>query len=441
MTLRRGIAFLTVSVVGLALVFGVSAAVAGDVELVQERPDRDLVIGLQGTGSQGHLSVYRDGERTTFRSNAPSYHDVTWVAEDRVLAAFIVNSDECERYDKRCAETGFRVVNTTTDTIIREWTFEVRSVPNSEVHDVEPLGDGRYVLADMDRERLVIVDAEGEIEWQWFASEFYTPPDDPTRRDWLHINDVDVIGDGRFLVSVRNANQLLVVERGKGVTDVVNEGAGTASRSCTRDGELVDGDDVHCGDPDVMLHQHNPQRLANGAILVADSENNRIVELHEQKGSWTVARAMYEAGGEAFRWPRDADRLPNGHTLVTDSRNNRVLEVAPNGTVIWQQRTAPLPYDAELRGAGEEPEGAVLPAEAHTAPTGQLSVPLLDKALIGLQHVVAVPYWVTSWHLLAVLVGLIGIVEGLAQTLKAIADRRGAGREAAAVGAESTDEP
>jgi hypothetical protein len=110
----------------------------------------------------------------------------------------------------------------------------------------------------------------------------------------LHINDVDVIGEDRYLVSVRNANQLLIIERGRGVVEVINEDDDRNDASCRGSGQLrdTDGDrDVRCGDPSILDHQHNPQYLEEGAILAADSENDRVVELTKRAASGALRGA------------------------------------------------------------------------------------------------------------------------------------------------------
>ncbi|MFC7135595.1 aryl-sulfate sulfotransferase [Halobaculum litoreum] len=165
-----------------------------------------------------------------------------------------------------------------------EYGFPVRTETNSEIHDAEPLPGGGFAMTDMDHERILIVE-DGAVTWTWNASTLYDAPADPTRTDWLHINDIDRIGDGRFLVSVRNANQLVIVERtddgGSEVVEIVNaDEAGSSDASCTGNGQLrdTDGDgDVRCGDPSILDHQHNPQWLGDGAVLVADSDNDRVV--------------------------------------------------------------------------------------------------------------------------------------------------------------------
>jgi len=156
------------------------------------------------------------------------------------------------------------------------------------------------------------------------------------------------------VASPRNFDQVIVVDRERG--EVV-----------MRLGE----DDAH----EVLDEQHNPSYLQTEAgapaILVADSENDRVVEYtcdradpnHPLDGdlepncdwerTWTV-------GTDQLAWPRDADRLPNGNTLVTDTLNHRVVEVTPRGEVVWEFYAPWLPFDAERPVHGREAGGPAM---------------------------------------------------------------------------------
>jgi len=169
----------------------------------------------------------------------------------------------------------------------------VRTKTNSEIHDVEELDSGEFLLTDMDKERIFTVDGD-EITWQWNASSFYEAPEDPTQRDWLHINDVDVVNEPLpRLGAQREPGPPDRARRGEGVAEVINEDDGGSDDTCMGSTRLVDanGDgDVRCGDPAVLYDQHNPQWLDDGAVLVADSENDRVVELHRNESTGSGSR-------------------------------------------------------------------------------------------------------------------------------------------------------
>ncbi|MFB6086886.1 MAG: aryl-sulfate sulfotransferase, partial [Haloarculaceae archaeon] len=296
---------------GLALLVGslaASAALAPSIGGGGEARPRTLV-GSQGGGPGWHHygSVYLlDGTEVVWReSSADSYFDVTMTENGTVLAGFVDGGYEaCGPYESPCPRTGFRVIDPSPQPhVVYEYSFPVRTRRNSETHDVEPLASGGYLVTDMERERIFAV-RDGNVTWQWHASSFYDEPEHPTRTDWLHLNDVDVVDEGRYLVSIRNANQLVIVERGAGVVEVINRDRSDANDDgCRGPAQLrdTDGDgDVRCGDPDVLNHQHNPQWLGEGAVLVADSENDRVVELHERNGTWRVAWTLARAGGVAL---------------------------------------------------------------------------------------------------------------------------------------------
>ncbi|RDI98672.1 hypothetical protein DVT68_09125 [Dyella solisilvae] len=101
--------------------------------------------------------------------------------------------------------------------------------------------------------------------------------------------------------------------------------------------------------PNLLNNPNSAEVLANGHILIADENNNRVIEI--TVGGSLVAQftAGGSVSGAAF-----ASRLPNGDTLITDSNNNRIVEVDGHDNVVWQYFTnteagsnpAPLPTRA-----------------------------------------------------------------------------------------------
>ncbi|MFC6939944.1 aryl-sulfate sulfotransferase [Salinirubellus sp. GCM10025818] len=213
-------------------------------------------------------------------------------------------------------------------------------------HDVDRLSPTEYAVADIARDSVQVVNVStGETVWTWDARDAYPPSagGDPDG-DWTHMNDVEQLPDGDILASVRNMDQVVRIDRETGVVSNWTLGS----------------DDAH----GTLHEQHNPDYIApeNGgpSLLVADSDNDRIVEYHRTEGEWERTWT-YSAG---LSWPRDADRLPNGHTLITDTRNDRVIEVDGDGEVVWSV-PAHRPYEAERLETG--PESADGPA---VEPTG-----------------------------------------------------------------------
>ncbi|MFW5935312.1 MAG: arylsulfotransferase family protein [Halolamina sp.] len=406
-TKTRGAVLVVAAVALLLATMGASAALAPDTAVAGTDDERRTLVGIQGGGvgwhQYGSVAAYEGNDLAWRLDDTDSYFDVTELDNGNVMAGFMDGGyDDCGPYESPCTHTGFRILDPETESIEYEYSFPVRSSSNSEVHDVEQLDDGEYLLSDMEHEGLRIV-KNGEVVWRWNASSYYDAPDDATQVDWLHINDVDVIGEGQYLVSVRNANQILVIDRQDGVVETINADTGGDDASCTDDGQLADTDgdgDVRCGDPEVLDHQHNPQWLGGdptgdgeAAVLVADSDNDRIVELHRENGEWEVAWTLERADGIELDWPRDADRLPNGNTLVTDTLNTRVFEITPNGTVVWSISTDRIPYEADREPQGEPPEGEWYVGESPSQGAGG-AIPLLSDAAAMLPGVFPwLPFW------------------------------------------------
>lgn len=87
-----------------------------------------------------------------------------------------------------------------------------------------------------------------------------------------------------------------------------------------------------------LSNPNSAEVLDNGHILIADENNNRVIEITPR--GWVVKQftAQGTVSGAAF-----ASRLDNGDTLITDSNNNRIVEVDGNDHVVWQYFTNTLP--------------------------------------------------------------------------------------------------
>ena len=213
-----------------------------------------------------------------------------------------------------------------------------------DTHDVDLINGDELLVANMratngsgvPNDRIFVYNrTQDEIVWEWTVREhFPNSTDGGYSGDWTHVNDVDKIGDGEYLVSLRNFDQAIVVNRSTNAIDM----------------RLGEDDDYATLD-----EQHNPDYLENEngtpTVLVADSENDRVVEYERTGGP--AGNGTWERTWEltGFDWPRDADRLPNGNTLITDTLNQRVVEVTPGGEVVWEYFAPWAPYDAERLSA------------------------------------------------------------------------------------------
>jgi hypothetical protein len=379
--LRRGLAVL---VLLLLLPAAYSAAATDAVELgpgtVEQPADNATYVSVQGF----HFAGYGKPKKPARLVAADEAARLEWRFDGSSVGADWF-------YEVDLLKGGNLFVTSTyaDGTVVFEYDPETQEsvwrhdLPGAvDTHNVDLLDDRRLLVANMreydgsvSNDRLYVEDTDtGETEWKWRFREHYpNDTDGGFDADWTHVNDAEVVdGEGRseaspsneryVLASPRNFDQVIVVDR---ETDEI---------------VMRLGED---GDHGTLYEQHNPEYLeredGTPVILVADSENDRVVEYERdcgdadpRLGAGTPPEAcewdrVWAVGG--FNWPRDADRLPNGNTLVVDTLNHRVVEITPEGEVVWEFYAAWAPYDAE-RGR----EGANGPTMADHGTTGSYAV-------------------------------------------------------------------
>lgn len=204
-------------------------------------------------------------------------------------------------------------------------------------HDIDYLGNDRYAIADLSaKNRVFVYDrSEDEIVWEYRFRNHFPASAGGGPGGYTHLNDIDAVDNGSaFLVSPRNFDRVMLIDRK------------------TKRVRWTLGEEDNY---DILNEQHNPVLLSQDpvTVLVADSENDRVVEYEKTKSGWKRTWSY----GTGLDWPRDADRLPNGNTLIVDSNNNRALEVTPGGDVVWKVEIPFEPYDIERPVYGDEPSG------------------------------------------------------------------------------------
>ncbi len=303
-----------------------------------------------------------------------------------------------------CTRNGFERVNLTTGEVTPVWSQVTPGKSGTRYHDVDRINDTHLLVADIYLDRVFVVNAEtGRIGWRWNASDAFSPADSggPYPEDWSHINDVERLPDGRIMVSSRNHDRVLFLNRSGGLME---------------DWTLGAEDDY-----DTLYEQHNPDYIPESeggpAVIVGDSENNRVIEYQREDGEWVQSWTWRDA---RMQWPRDADRLPNGNTLITDSNGNRVFEVNEQGETVWSADLA-FPYESERLGTGDESAGGESAErgaiESRTPPLDEqfwifLKNLIPGKYLNGLMYVT--PAWMGFPALFASVLGVLVAVIWLA---------------------------
>lgn len=241
------------------------------------------------------------------------------------------------------------------------WSFQDRLV---YAHGVEELTNGNLLIVDTTNNRLIEISRDKEIVWSsesWFkeglvdGSLFNYP------------NNVEELTNGHFLVTDRNNDRVIEVDRfgriywqKKELNKPYNADRLINGNTLVSDSENdqvlefnLAGQVVWSyggGDKSPLYSPQDADKLDNGNYLITDTRHHRVIEVtSENEVVW-----QYK---EFLSFPYEADRLPNGNTLISDSSHAQVIEVSPGGEVVWQFRNAPKPkYTAKLNGGFERDE-------------------------------------------------------------------------------------
>ncbi len=378
-----------------------------------DAPAADNYTVITQSGRIGNILAYApNGSRIYADDTHAKYYDVDPVENESMTVEYAATdtlyaeSPQCQ--DPPCARNVIERANLSTGEVTEVYSQYVYRETVGEWHDADRIDDRHIVIADIVTDQVFMVDTHTEmIEWTWDAqSDFPVEGGGPYPGNWVHLNDVEVLEDGRVMASLRNQDQVVFIDPETGMIDDWTLGAEN--------------------EYSILNEQHNPDYIpeARGgpAIVVADSDNGRIQEFQRDDGAWN---RTWTWSDDRMKWPRDADRLPSGNTLITDTGGERVLEVNQSGDIVWQLEV-PHPYDAERLETGDESTGgqsaAALGLTSQRSSSddddGQRDVDLgfFDPIVDGVRtlapsHVVTFviqssPPWVTPSDLGPIIVGL-----------------------------------
>ena len=208
----------------------------------------------------------------------------------------------------------------TGNTIVIRWAKVPTDVSARVQGGHVAAGDPDWMWGDVVRE----IDVAGAIVREWRSWEHLSTAHHikcplESRKEWTHLNSIEVTPDGDWLVSFRLTSTIAIVD---GATGDVRWRWG----------------------PDVLSHQHNATWLDNGHILVFDNGCHRreapsfsqIVELDRQ----TREIVWKYIGGQLLGFysfmVSGCERLPNGNTFITEGATGRLFEITPEGETVWE---------------------------------------------------------------------------------------------------------
>lgn len=360
MNSSKRVVFLSVLTCVLAALFVAQMAIvsygtSANVSATQsEKPTPgNTLISIQSYGNYGSiLEVTPEGE-TVWEFTPPNSRvfDAEVLDNGNILAAIATKRTaancpdrELQINEKTCVQNRVVEIDYRSKNIVWNYTWYDEYIHNHEVHDADRLKNGNTAVVDMGNDRAFVVNQSGNITWEWkadkhlgndstFRKQYGGPRNPRGEKDWTHINDIDRLDNGDYQLSIRNFDSVIDVNpQTHNITNVVGK-PGNHTR---------------------LYEQHNPDRIESaGTTVIADSQNNRIVEIDTQNES-----IIWRYGGEGLlSWPRDADRLPSGNTLITDTQNDRIIEINQQGDIVWEYTGADFAYSADRIGGGEDPTG------------------------------------------------------------------------------------
>lgn len=399
----------------------------GNITVVSTDSNTFLGRASDGPRSNAELVAFApDGNLLYYNDSHTRYWDVDPVsdsgADDDAVVEYLysdhLNASECpdaldeeywrtheyanstswehwERYarahadEEACTRNGIVRVNLQTEETTEIYSAVTPGKHSTRWHDGDRINATHYAVADIFLDRVFVVNTKtGAISWQWNAHTEYAPEESGGEPivDWTHMNDVEVLPDGRLMADLRNHDSVVFLDPTEPQEQALQDGWTL--------GEL----DNHS----ILYEQHNPDYLPreNGgpAVVIGDSENNRVVEYQRQNGSWS---RTWEWKDARIQWPRDADRLPNGNTLITDSNGDRVFEVDRSGEIVWSVDIA-FPYEAE-RLPVDESDG---PSTTADVPTSNADSSV-ERLILNVKDIVAGPVFSATQYVLPKWVGLV----------------------------------
>jgi Kelch motif len=187
------------------------------------------------------------------------------------------------------------------------------------------------LIADHHNNRLLIVDPQGRIRW-----EFPRPGDLTPGQTFLQPDDAFFTPDGKYIVVTQEDDQVISVISLATRTIIYRYGVpGTPGAG-----------------PDHLFNPDDAMVLPGGGILAADIKNCRIVIITPP--AHTVTRVIGQTTNACehdpphrFGSPNGAFPMTNGHYLITEINGDWADEMSPDSHVSWSARPPGVLYPSD----------------------------------------------------------------------------------------------
>jgi uncharacterized protein YuzE len=249
----------------------------------------------------------------------------------------------------------------------------------------------------LDDDRLIEVNWDGEIIWEWTAGEHIdafgfsegareaiasAPGFGRGEFDWIHINSAHYLGPNRYfdagdqrfapnnvIISSRQASLVSIVDRdGSIVWQLGPDFSATEEEQGI--GQIIGQHHAHMipeglpGAGHIMIFDNggssgygSPSSLAPNGLGVYARATSRILEIDPTtlEVVWSYAKTGFFSTNIS-----SAQRLPNGNTLITEGAPGRLFEVTTDGDTVWEYLH---PVFSGARGSNAVYRGYRLPYE------------------------------------------------------------------------------
>ncbi|MBJ7518331.1 MAG: hypothetical protein JHC84_01430 [Solirubrobacteraceae bacterium] len=194
---------------------------------------------------------------------------------------------------------------------------------------VTPLADGSYVIADTGNHRLRRVTPDGIIRTMAGTTRGFGGDGGPATAAQLDSpRDVAQLIDGSLLVADTGNHRIRRIAPDGTITTI----AGTGT-------EGAGGDNGPAGAAQLAFPR-DVAPLADGGIAIADTGNNRIRRIAPNGTISTLAGGTAGSGGDGgpavnaqLNAPSGVTPLTNGALLIADTGNDRIRRITPLGTI------------------------------------------------------------------------------------------------------------
>lgn len=184
------------------------------------------------------------------------------------------------------------------------WSFEGKAS-----HDADRLPNGNTLVVwawgdDSEDPEVYELDPRGAVVWEWHAAEHIKGLKQVrSMHGFTHTNSAVRLGNGNTLVSLRNFDALVEVDKS---------------------GEVVwklEG---------LTKNPHDPEVLENGNILV-NTRGPQLIKEYDRSG-----KIVWQHKPKGYKTIRYNHKLPNGNIIFAERRN--IVEITPDGEVVWRLR-------------------------------------------------------------------------------------------------------